>query len=301
MAKIDIHQHITGQIIKSIEEASDGDKWRKPWFNVMTSDGNVISKKPYRGINALMTGLTRMEEGYTSSQWGTWNQWFTKGGGVKEGRKIIKPSKYSLKGQTGTHIVFYKPLHITDKDTGQEKIIRMARGYVVFNADQVEGYEPETIDKPLNDHGSGFVFDNLCTDHGVVVKHSDEAAFIPSMDTLTMPKPGQFETREDYECTGFHELTHWTGHKSRLDRKIANRYGSPAYGFEELVAELGSAFLAAHHGISATPRDDHAKYIKGWLSLMKEDNKAVFKAAALAQKAVDYINNTQFEEIKEAA
>jgi antirestriction protein ArdC len=125
---------------------------------------------------------------------------------------------------------------------------------------------------------------------GALITHGGDAAFyMPSMDRIQMPNKGTFASPENYYATMFHELTHWTSDKARCDRDLSKgRFGNPDYAFEELVAELGAAFLCNDHGIQGELR--HAGYIQSWLKALKNDNKAIFKAAALAQKAADYIN-----------
>jgi len=292
--KRDIYQEVTDKIIKSLEESTCSGSWVKPWFDVVASgaDYNIISKKPYRGINIMLLWLSKNENGFQSDQWATFKQWKSKGASVKKGEK-------------GTHIVFFKPCKVLDKETGEEATIRLARGYVVFNADQVEGYEAPAIaevDKTPADTAVNSLaeFNQAHVEHG-----GNKACFIPSHDMIRMPHVAQFDNVESYALTLAHELTHWTGHKARLDRDFSGRFGSNAYAFEELVAELGAAFIGARLEISAEPRDDHAQYINSWLEVMKGDKRAIFKAASQAQQAVDLLLEAQeiseHEEGEEAA
>ena len=126
---------------------------------------------------------------------------------------------------------------------------------------------------------------------GALIAHGGDAAFyMPSQDRIQLPHKSAFESESTYYATAFHELTHWTGAKSRLDRDLdKGRFGNPAYAFEELVAEMGAAFTCADHGIQGELR--HAGYIGHWLKACRADNKAIFKAASLSQKAADYLKN----------
>jgi antirestriction protein ArdC len=122
---------------------------------------------------------------------------------------------------------------------------------------------------------------------------------MPSTDAIQLPYQSSFNSAAHYYATALHELTHWTGAKHRLNRDFSGRFGNPAYAFEELVAEIGAAYLCADHGIQGELR--HAGYIGHWLKACRDDNTAIFKAAALAQKAADYIKNAAAGEIQQAA
>jgi antirestriction protein ArdC len=160
----------------------------------------------------------------------------------------------------------------------------------VFNASQVDGVsiaKPETVEKPFN---SVDAIEQRVSKLGVKLQHGgDRAFFSPSHDLVQMPERTAFDNEASYYATLLHELTHWTSEKSRCDRDLSKgRFGNPDYAFEELVAELGAAFLCGDYQIQGELR--HAGYIANWLTCLKNDNKAIFKASALAQKAADYIN-----------
>ena len=163
----------------------------------------------------------------------------------------------------------------------------MARAYTVFNIEQCEGVEKVKageIPVPVEpDHVIGW-----CQSVGANIRHGgNRACFVPSHDLIQLPRPEQFHTPDSYHATALHELTHWTGHKSRLDRKFGKRFGNESYAFEELCAEMGSAFLCASIGIENAPLEDHASYLESWLKILKKDSKAIFAAASQAQKAND--------------
>ena len=281
----DIQSKMVNQIIDLMETHGTG--WTKPWA---TSGGgrlpeNIASKKRYRGINVLMLGMA----GFSSNVWGTYKQWAGKKAQV-------------MKGSKSTTVIFWKPLEITDKATGEKKTIWMLRTYNVFNADQVEGWEAPAAPEPL-ETPAGQPFDPLeCIAEmalriGVEVRHGGEQAFYsPSSDHVQMPETSSFigtatsTPFEAYHSTFFHELAHATGHKSRLDRLTASPFGGKGYAFEELVAELTAVFLGVSEGVSAAPRADHAQYLASWLKALKAEPKMLFKAATEAAKAFDMLS-----------
>jgi len=248
---------------------------------------NIDTRAHYRGVNILNLWVSGEARGYTEGVWGTYRQWQNRGCQVRKGEK-------------GSLVVFYKELAFEDQDadtgmTSTETRL-MARASTVFNAQQVDGYEPEPLAVPENPvtpieqaevfvsatkanirHGGSRAYYNRGTDH---IQMPERERFLGS-DTST--------PTEAYYGTLLHELTHWTGHKSRCEREFGKRFGDGAYAMEELVAELGAAFLCADIGISAQPRPDHAAYVDHWLKVLKADKKAIFTAASQASKAADFL------------
>jgi len=273
-ASVDIYQEVTDQMIELLElHVSD---WVKSW-SVSGLPVNISSSNNYRGINVPLLGCASAKKGFDSNVWGTYKQWADKGGQVKQGEK-------------GTMAVFYKSLNIKDDETDEEKKIPMLRRFVLFNSDQVDGVE---VVKPVT-----FINDTIeagqaiLSGSGADIRHGGSVAFYTKgEDYIAMPDLERFHSSTDYYLTAFHELTHWTAHKSRLDRNMSSRFGDNAYALEELIAEMGSAFLAAHTGLSVEPREDHAKYLNSWLNVLKADKKAIFTAASKAQAASDFILN----------
>lgn len=284
--KRDVYQDVTNKILALMEQ--HGTDWNKPWRAAggNTLPVNIVSGKHYRGINIAIL----LSSGYENQVWGTYKQWKDKGAQVR-------------KGERSTQIVFWKPMTIEDKETGEEKDILFARGYCVFNVAQVDGYELTVTDDESAEFEPHDAAQAVLDGSGAVIRHGQGGAFyVPSQDYIGLPFPETFLERDGYYATALHELTHWTGHKSRCDRdfKPTQRFGDEAYAFEELVAELGAAFLCASTGISAEPRPDHAKYLNSWIKVLKHDKKAIFTAASKAQQAVDYIHEIQGE-VAEAA
>jgi antirestriction protein ArdC len=279
-----IYQQITDSIIAELEKGAA--PWVKPWKADSSADKNFISQKPYQGINRLLLGMSSMVKGYASPAWATYKQWNEAGAQVKAGEKA-------------THIVFFKPMKGQDKDTGEETSYCVIRGYAVFNVEQTDMSIVPT-EKPQGEFNPIPDCEDRIIKTGAIISHGGDAAFyMPSADRIQLPNKTAFNGESNYYATAFHELTHWTGAKHRLDRDLNGRFGNPDYAFEELVAELGAAFLCSDYRIAGELR--HAGYIGNWLKACREDNKAIFRAAALAQKAADYINSLDATEQKIAA
>ena len=279
---MDVYTSVTNSIIAELENGTA--PWVKPWRADSSADHNLVSKKAYRGINRLLLGMSAMANGYTRPEWATYKQFSELGAQVDKGEKA-------------THIVFFKP--ITGKqnaETGEtESGYCVIRGYAVFNATQTN--LPDSISTPLPvDFNPIPACEQFIIGTGAQITHGGDAAFyMPSQDRIQLPNRTAFDVPASYYATAFHELTHWTGSKTRLDRNLsAGKFGNPAYAFEELVAEIGAAFLCTDHGISGELR--HAGYIEHWLKACREDSKAIFKAAALSQKAADYLQSLQTQE-----
>jgi antirestriction protein ArdC len=272
-----IYQEVTDSIIAEMEKGAT--PWIKPWKSDSSCEKNIVSKKEYNGINRLILGMMTHFKGYQSPYYGSFKQWQDLGGNVKKGEKGIK-------------IVFYKPISvekITESGDIEKSGYSCLKTYYVFNADQVEGVE---FEKPAIDprvYNPAPALDDRILKTGANIKHGGSSAFFsPTGDFIGMPNRESFQDDSSYYATVLHELTHWSGAKNRLDRDMGGKFGSPKYAFEELVAELGAAFLCQDYQIQGELR--HAGYIQNWLTCLKENNQAIFKAAALAQKAADYIN-----------
>jgi len=274
-----VYQEVTDSIIKQLENGAM--PWIKPWATDSTADKNFLSQAPYKGINRLMLGLSSMVNGFNCPVWASFKQWQTVGATVRKGEK-------------GTKIVFYSPVTKENKQTGDVEAYNLLKTYYVFNASQVEGVTiqaPSVPDKPFNAVEQAELRIKLT---GATITHGGDSAFYaPSVDKINVPHKASFISEASYYATVFHELTHWTGHELRCNRNLKGRFGNPLYAFEELVAEMGAAFLCQDYRIAGELR--HAGYIESWLKVLKEDSKAIFKAAALAQKAADYVNGLNVE------
>ena len=270
-----IYSEITQSIIEQLEQGAA--PWIKPWKADSSADKNLVSQKPYQGINRLLLGMSSMVRGYSVPVWASYKQWESIGANVKKGEK-------------GTKIVFYSPVTKQDKQTGDIEKYAVLKTYFVFNAAQVEGIDIVPAETVTAEFTAVELAEQRIIKTGAAISHGGDAAFyMPSADRIQLPNKSAFDSEANYYATAFHELAHWTGAKNRLDRDLdKGRFGNPAYAFEELVAEMSAAFLCSDYGIQGELR--HAGYIGHWLKALREDSKAVFKAAALAQKAADYIN-----------
>jgi len=279
--KRDIYADITNRIVAAIE-SSPGDPIM-PWHRGGATEvpTNIETGREYQGVNILNLWVIGQLTGYTASVWGTYRQWQNAGCQVRKGEKA-------------SPIVFYKTYE-QEGDDGDIETRRAIRSYSVFNADQVDGYTSPEIEMsaPL-DRLEGA--DRALRATGATIVEAGARAFYqPSTDTIHMPDGARFidtmhGTRtENFYAILLHELTHWTGHPDRCNRELGSRFGSEAYAMEELVAELGAAFLCARLDITPVVRDDHAQYLANWLEVLKNDKRAIFAAAAKAQVAVDFI------------
>lgn len=268
-----IYEAVTASIIEQLEKGCA--PWVKPWVTDSSADKNIISQKPYQGINRLILGMSSMAKGYSVPVWASYKQWESLGANVRKGEK-------------GTQIVFYSPVE-KENAQGEKESYAVLKAYWVFNASQVDGIELQPVqatDKPFTPVEQA---EQRIVKTGAVISHGGDSAFyMPSQDRIQLPNKSAFLSESNYYATAFHELVHWSGHESRCDRNLKNRYGDPKYAFEELVAEMGAAFLCGDYGIQGELR--HAAYIESWLKACRDDSRAIFKASALAQKAVDYIN-----------
>lgn len=280
------YERITERIVGLLEKGTV--PWHKPWQVNTGFPRNLVTKKQYRGINPFL--LRSM--GYESPYWLTLKQANQLGGTIKKGEKSCP-------------VVFWKQMHIADKETDEQRKIPLLRLYNVFNSAQCEGLK----NTPAMEADS-FVITKPAEivakmPQPPVVKHGMTQAFYsPSDDTIGMPEPKRFETEDAYHSCLFHELIHSTGHEKRLKRTgitESNGYGSDPYCKEELVAELGSVFLCGHAGIVERTIDESASYLQGWLKRLQEDKTLIVYAAAQAQKAADFILGTNFVESPEVA
>ena len=292
---------ITAKMLELME--TEGTNWFKPWAATATEGQhhNPMSGTVYSGINVFITGMAAMENGFTSCEWGTFNQWFKRGGGVRceDTGKVLEWGKFSLKGQKATEIIYSAPAQFTKQnDAGEDELVSYwkVKSFFIFNADQVQGYEPAAKKaKPnlVEQHAS---VDALVAANNIKLSHGgDRAYYRPSTDEIQMPNQKDFKATksqtatQSYYGTLLHEMAHWTGHESRLDRLKGGWFGDENYAAEELVAEIASALLAANLGIEKEPTPNHAKYLNNWMRALKNDKKILMQAFSKAQKATDFI------------
>lgn len=287
--KADIYTRVTDTIVKSLEEGAR--PWAKRW-NVEGGGGLFAlplraNGTPYRGVNVLLLWAATFERGFNACQWMTYRQAQELGAQVR-------------KGETGSLVVYadrFTKTETNDKGEDIEREIPFMKGYTVFNVEQIDGlpeqYRPKAIPlpSPVELHQAS---EEFFARTGATVRHGGHRAFfVPSLDVIQLPTPESFQDAESYAATKAHEFIHWSGHKSRLARDLSGRFGDQAYAFEELIAELGAAFLCATLRISPEVRDDHAGYLQSWLKALKNDKRAIFTAATHAQAAADYLHGLQ--------
>jgi antirestriction protein ArdC len=282
----DIYESVTSRIVAALERGQP--PWVKPWKAnapgiLFGFDCNARSRKPYNGINTLLLWFERAERGYTETRWCTFQQALELGGHVR-------------KGQKGTGIVFWKIREVDDTRPGKDgkrKKMPLAKSYTVFNVEQCDGLDA-TITAPPEPPGP--IAQRLqhaemfCKAAGATVHHGGSVAcYVPSRDEIALPMRKAFKSEDDYIATYLHELVHWTAHPTRLDRNFkGERFGSEAYAFEELVAEIGAAFGSAHLQL---PHEhlQHEAYLAHWLKILKGDNRAIFTASSKARQAHEYL------------
>lgn len=275
----DIYSAITDRIIAALEEGNI--PWHKPWTGGKSGCISYSTGKPYSLLNHILLGGQ-------AGEYITFKQATLAGGHVRKGEK----SKF---------VVFWKPFETVNNETGETEQHFYLRYYNVFHLDQVEGISPRwTVSvRPATDLAPDATADAIIRDYkdrsGVTLRitESDRAYYQPSTDTVVVPQLSQYQKQEEFYSTLFHELTHSTGHHSRLDRisDIA-AFGSHEYSKEELCAELGAAFLVNHCGLeSESSFQNSAGYIQGWLKALKDDKRLIVSAAGAAEKAVNMILN----------
>lgn len=288
-SKPDVYTRITNQIIAALEKGTK--PWMQPW-NAAHAAGAVsrplrFNGQPYSGINILSLWASAMGHGFAAPIWMTFKQAIELGGCVRKGEK-------------GSPVVYANTLvrTETDPETGedQDQAIPFLKAYTVFNVDQIEGLPDHfyaLADGETNPDQRIETAEAFFAATGADIRHGgDSACYIPSIDRIQMPSFEAFRDAESYYATLAHELTHWTRHASRLNRDFGReRFGDAGYAQEELVAELGAAFLCADLKITLSEREDHASYIASWLKVLRNDTRAVFTAAAHAERAAEYLRD----------
>jgi len=285
----DLYATVTETIIAQLETSLE--ETGPLWLTQCSKPTNFQTGEAYKGINVLLLWAAAFEKGYTSPYWLTFKQLVALGGNVK-GQKSVTCVRYQLAERTN--------------DKGERESYPMVKSFNLFNLDQIEGIEAPAVVLPGTDGLIQSCEEVLKQSGAVIHEEGSRACYMPHADQIYMPPRQQFYKLESFYSVAFHELTHWTAHKSRLDRNLSGRFGDESYAMEELIAELGACFLSADAGFFYQGVPDHANYIKSWLRVLKSDKRAIFTAASQAQKAHDYITalaakSTQQVEVKKAA
>ncbi|QHP53725.1 DNA primase TraC [Serratia plymuthica] len=274
--RTDIYQTVTDNIIAALEAGVK--PWACPWQRVAGMSGlpsNYATQVAYNGMNIMLLWCSASKQGFSDSRWMTYKQALAAGGQVR-------------KGEHGTAAIFYTTLE-KENDAGEVEQIPMLKSFTVFNIQQIDGLplttetaSPEATFDPLPQG------ENLFRKSGAnIIEKGQNAFFSPSTDEVWLPERHLFSDVANFYATGLHELVHWSGGKKRLGREMKGRFGSEDYAFEELIAELGSAFLMADLGIVGEVQ--HESYIASWLKALKNDKRYIFKAVSAASKAHRYL------------
>lgn len=280
-ARTDIYNRITNQIITSLEQGV------RPWTQPWRSPQGAVSRprrhtgEPYGGVNVLALWAAALAFGYSSPVWMTFKQALAYGACVR-------------KGEHGSSVVYASTITREGETNNDPQTIPFLKSYTVFNLAQIDGL-PERFhtEEPVltavverDAHLETYVAAT-----GAQIHTGGSAWYAPSRDLIQMPPIESFPDSAAYYATLLHELTHWTKAPTRLDRDLGRRrHGDAGYAREELVAELGAAFLCADLGVTLAVREDHASYIASWLTVLRDDKRAIFEAAAHAQRAVDFLH-----------
>jgi len=276
--KHDLYSAVSERIVAELERGAV--PWVKPWAATAGANTpcNAVTNRPYSGCNVVLLWLAR-DRDWATPRFLTFKQTIEAGGNVR-------------RGEHGTKVYFVKQLQVKDDDEADPRIVPMLREYTVFNVAQCENLPASVVaGKPMrvrNPDTRDALADEFLRSTGADIREGHgEAFYVPSKDYISMPTFEAFKGADHFYNVAFHELTHWTGHASRLDRDLKKRFGSHDRAAEELVAELGAAFLSAEFGFDGDVRN--AGYIATWLDLLKADKRAFFTACSKAQAAADYL------------
>ena len=269
-----LYTRVTAQLIDSLEAGVA--PWVRPWSTVAEPiPRNGVSRRPYRGINVLLLSLKAFTAGYADNRWLTYRQAQALGGQVK-------------RGETGTTVVFYERRTFAESDdTSHVRVVPFVKTFVVFNTAQVDNLPQAQADSAPAWEASASAASLVEQSGARVVHGGNVACYQPREDLIRIPAQGQFRDAGSYYATLLHELAHWTGHPARCARELGKRFGDNAYAMEELIAEIGAAFLCAHCRIDGALQ--HASYLDHWLRVLRKTPQALLTAAAKAQQLTDFL------------
>jgi len=278
---MDIKQTVTNTIIDMLEQ---GGLQSRPFWNQASAIGLPCNGKtgaPYSGVNILILWACALKRCYSSPVWLTYKQAHDLGGQVRAGEKSVM-------------CVYFEMVKAKNQTTGDDdSFYPMCKPFWLFNVAQIDGLPSALIPSqscPFQPINEAQQFLDHC---GADIRHGfDKACYVPAKDHILLPFQDAFACPENYYATALHELTHWTGHHSRLNRDFNNRFGSEGYALEELIAEIGSAFICAHLGFVKATIEDHASYVENWLRVLRNDKNAIFTASKQASLAFDLIVET---------
>jgi antirestriction protein ArdC len=277
----DVYEKITAAIIEAIEAGCE--KFEMPWHTLGVMPANANTHRRYRGINILVLWAAAAKQGYRTNLWATYQQWAELGAQVRKGEKSTAVVFWKFYGKE------HESNDSAEEPEDENRSRCFARAYNVFNADQVDGFvlpevpqlpEAERIDRA----------ERFFRQTGIkIIEKGGRACYTVIADEIHMPPFALFKKAQCFYSVLGHEAIHASGHPSRCNRQLGTRFGSEMYAIEELVAELGSAFLSADLELETEPRTDNAPYVANWLQVLKNDKRAIFTAAGQAQKGVDWL------------
>ena len=280
-----LYAETTARIIEALEHGTP--PWVRPWSTIPDAlPMNAQGRRPYRGINFTLLSLAAEHHGYAVNRWLTFRQASELGANVR-------------KGEQGTPVVFWRLRRIgvvadafpepdDDPPTMRGKVFPLLRSFTVFNVAQTEGLDPRYTEPSMPTWVPEAKAEELLLMSGARFRTGGARAYYqPAGDEIHLPPLAAFATAASYYSTALHELEHWSGHPTRCNRDLTGRFGDSSYAVEELIAELGAAYLCAHCRIDGKLR--HAGYIASWLKVLRGDKRAIFTAAAQAQRAADYV------------
>lgn len=289
--KRDLYSEVTNKIIAKIEQGVA--PWRKTWSQYGLAR-NYASNHIYTGINMILMNMTEHPIPYFM----TFNQIKQEGGKIRKGSKAEMVVYFNLYYKDEHDKTLSREQAIAARQQGREvQVLKFIKYYHVFNIADIEGVEFDIPEVTLRDndqiHACEQIITNMPNAPEFVCIDADQPFYSPTKDVVNMPNIKQFHSSQAYYATCFHELAHSTGHASRLNRDgitKAEQFGSKSYSQEELIAEMAASFLSASVNIDYDDiTDNSAAYLAGWLKVLKADSKFIFKTAAEAQKAADYI------------
>jgi antirestriction protein ArdC len=276
----DLYRTVTQQIIAAIEQGVR-QRGEPLWRGQGGAQGlpyNIATGKRYRGINVLSLWIATQTHAYASGGWLTYRQAAALGGQVRRGARAVQ-------------VVYYQPVERRPvaAETGDEEPRPgiVLRTYALFNREQIDGLEPAPAATPFPRIATAEAI--MAGSGAVIIEAGAQAYYRPHSDEIHLPTRERFDHAENFYAVALHELTHWTGHPHRLARNFGGRFGNESYAFEELIAELGAAFLCADLGLAAATLAGHAAYVEGWLTVLRRDKAAIFTAASHASKAHDFL------------
>ena len=285
MTARNLHAEITARIVSLLDQGTI--PWKQPWSNyaatVSTGSAmphNAITGRAYSGANVALLWATAMERGYTTQKWLTFKQAIEAGGAVRKGEK-------------GTTVVFTSTFEKNEEESDEKKRIAFLKAFTVFNIAQIDGLKADlepVAPKPRHQDARQDDVEAFLASTGADIRHGEARAYYTTGgDYIMLPAFESFQGASSYYATAFHELTHWTGAEHRLNRTFGKRFGDSAYAAEELVAELGSAFICAEFGLDNDTIDNSAAYLEHWMQALKKDERLFVAAASAASKAVEFM------------